>query len=491
MFPQRLHEDPLLLDELREQIDEGLVTRADRRDLERLLLRLAVGAATGRVYISFPRLELAESRPRVPSFYVLDLVRAATGSIPNHEVVQSEAAGRAQANLAWPAPQDPKQAIDDLEHDLAVLRGLLDHANPDEVRGRAHYMLKLNECLRRAVTDRWARGEPKWSKHDGLIRTTSTSRPVLSKHRLSERPYSVSALQRFASCPYQFLLSAIYRLRPIEEPEAVQHLDPLTRGSLFHRAQAEFLSTLDALGLLPPAATEPGRLFEILEAAVERVAREYHDLLAPAIERVWNDEIGAVRRDLRMWAQILADTPDWEPQLFEYSFGLPPDPAHDRRSTPAPVIIAGRFLLRGSVDLVERKRGGQVLRVTDHKTGRNRATPTLVIGGGSTLQPVLYSLAVESATGDPVAAGRLFFCTSVGGFTSHEIPINEDTKRAAIEALEIVDRSIELGFLAQAPAAGACALCDFRSVCGPGEEVRIRRKPPGLLEDLMELRRKP
>ena len=33
---------------------------------ERLLLRLAVGAATERLWLSYPRLDIAESRPRVP-----------------------------------------------------------------------------------------------------------------------------------------------------------------------------------------------------------------------------------------------------------------------------------------------------------------------------------------------------------------------------------------------------------------------------------------
>ena len=36
---------------------------------------------------------------------------------------------------------------------------------------------------------------------------------ALDAQRLAARPYSLTALQRFATCPYQFLLAAIYRLR--------------------------------------------------------------------------------------------------------------------------------------------------------------------------------------------------------------------------------------------------------------------------------------
>jgi hypothetical protein len=64
-------------------------------------------------------------------------------------------------------------------------------------------------------------------------------------------------------------------------------------------------------------------------------------------------------------------------------------------------------------------------------------------------------------------------------------------KRLAIEALEIIDRAVERGTLAPAPSAGACAWCEFRPVCGPGEEQRVARKPGGFLEDLLTLRNRP
>jgi hypothetical protein len=55
----------------------------------------------------------------------------------------------------------------------------------------------------------------------------------------------------------------------------------------------------------------------------------------------------------------------------------------------------------------------------------------------------------------------------------------------------VIDRAIELGFLAAAPVDGACAWCSFRAVCGPNEEQRISRKPTDRLRDLLELRSRP
>ena len=491
MFPQKPHEDPMLLDdEMRAPLGAGLAVQEDRGRVERLFLRLAVGAPSERLWLSYPRIEVAESRPRVPSFYALDVIRAMTGRVPNHEALQERAATEGSAGLAWPSPADPARAIDDLEHDLSVLRELLMAPNPKAVRGHAHYLLRLNDPLKRSVTARWARARSSWTPFDGLTRVTGMTAPLLASQRLAARPYSLSALQKFASCPYQFLLSAVHRLEPSEEPEPLQKLDPLTRGALFHQVQAEFFRELHRTGRLPVSGDDVVHALAVLDATVARVAAEYHERLAPAIERVWSDEIADVARDLRVWARRLPSGGEWRPEYFEFSFGLSDD-GRDPRSVPDPVLVGGRFLLRGSVDLIERTADGARLRVTDHKTGKNRTSWKTVVGGGGMLQPVLYSLAVERTLAAAVVSGRLFYCTAAGGFTDHEIPINDANRRAGLEALEIVDRAIELGFLPAAPAPRACAWCDFRVVCGPHEERRVGGKSQDKLGDLAALRGMP
>jgi ATP-dependent helicase/nuclease subunit B len=488
VVPQRPREDPLLLDAVRDGIPgTPLARQDDRAAAERLLLKIAIGAASERLYLSYPRLDVAETRARVPSFYALDVMRAITGSIPDHRVLAADAAQESGASLAWPAPADPDRAIDDLEHDLSSLKPLLDSRDPASVKGHAHYLLALNEALRRSVISRWARGRTVWSSSDGLMASTDGVRKALQAHRLAQRPYSLSALQRFASCPYQFLLATIHRLEPWDEPEPVVRMDPLTRGSLFHRAQAEFYRRLEAEHALPVTrATLPVAVVAINEV-LDRVASEYAEKLAPAIERVWRDEIDDLRRDLGIWVQKLADEEDWQPALFEFSFGLN-DEGRDPRSLPDPITVDGRFVLRGSVDLVERHRQFDVLRITDHKTGKNRSNPDLIVGGGGVLQPVLYSMAIEQGLGKKVMEGRLFYCTTAGGFADHKITINDYTRGQGLEVLTIVDRAIEQGFLPAAPADRACTWCDFRPICGPREEERVGRKAPDKLADLLALR---
>src|SRR5882724_11050154 len=104
IFPQKPREDPILLDALRRDLGASLATQDDRSRRERLLLRLAVGAARRRLHLSYSRIEQTEARPRVPSFYALEVARALTGRVPEPQRMEREAAAAAGARLAWPAP---------------------------------------------------------------------------------------------------------------------------------------------------------------------------------------------------------------------------------------------------------------------------------------------------------------------------------------------------------------------------------------------------
>jgi ATP-dependent helicase/nuclease subunit B len=492
LFPQRPREDPLLLDAARERLAAALATQGGRIEQERLLLRIATGAARRRVVLSYPRVDVVEARPRVTSFYGLDVVRATRGAIPDFEQFERQAAAAAEARLAWPAPRDPARSIDAIERDLSVLGHLLHEVERGEGKGRARYLLQLNPHLARSLRSRWWRWRRKWTEHDGLLRVSDSTAAALAASRLGARPYSASALQRFAACPYQFVLAAVHGLEPRREAVPLERLDPLTRGRMFHRVQAEALREMRERGMLPLGGDGASAAEAVLDRTLDRVAAQVRDEVAPPIPRVWQDEIGALRADLRSWLRhVVASAGEWEPVHFELAFGLPPDPGRDASSVRAPVSLPGGALLRGSVDLVERSCAGDRLRVTDHKTGADRTADGLVVGGGEVLQPVLYALAVEEALGIPVSESRLFHCTARGGFRERIVPIDERARRLGREVLEAVDRAVAAGNLPPAPRENACRTCDYRVVCGPYEEIRARRKDPAPLADLRELRRRP
>ncbi|HEY1548668.1 MAG TPA: PD-(D/E)XK nuclease family protein, partial [Kofleriaceae bacterium] len=486
MFPQKLVEDPLLLDAERERISPELETRVDRLAAERLALKLALGAASRRVVLSYPRIDLDQARPRVPSFYGLEVLAAAEGKLPGFDELGQRADVTGAARIGWPAPSAPIDAIDEAEHDLALLDQLVGAPQA----GAARYLLGANAHLARALRARGRRWEVKsWKPADGFIASTPISpdvRAVLDANAPSARSFSPTALEQLATCPLRFAYRTIVGLEPREVPEPIQSIGALERGSLVHEAQFELLGELRDAGELPIRDLDSARAR--LDSVLDRVAGRYRDDLAPAIERVWVDGIASIRADLREWLRRMAGDVEWTPRRFELAFGLAQKHGRDPASVDAPVATGIGLMLRGSIDLVEQRSDG-AMRATDHKTGRARVEAGSVIAGGTSLQPVLYALVLEQLfPGKLVAGGRLAYCTTRGDFKDVDVPLDDDARAAAQLVATTLAHHLADGFFPAAPSKGACDYCDYRPVCGPYEELRARKKDRDKLVPLARLR---
>jgi CRISPR/Cas system-associated exonuclease Cas4 (RecB family) len=492
IFPQKVAEDPMLTDEARSRIEGArLRTKAERAADERLALRVAVGAARERAVLSYPRIDVEQSRPRTPSFYALEVLRAATGRLPSgFDELARSAEQRGEARIGWPAPEEEADAIDDAEHDLALLARVMKEPEATAV-GKARYLLTVNPHLARALRFRARRWTKKWNQADGLVDVAPEARAALDAHLFAARSFSPTALQNFALCPYKLVLQALHRLTPREDPAPLEELDPLQKGSLVHETLYSLLVDLRERGLLPvtPANLEQAR--ERLDATLEETAKRAHDDLAPAIEGVWVDGIEDIEKDLRHWLYLSSQEEEWVPAHFELAFGLTDPREKDPRSQNDPVALDVGVKLRGSIDLVERNAAGEY-RVVDFKTGKARMQQGAVIAGGQTLQPVLYALAVEKLFGAKVVEGVLDYLTTAGGFEQVSVAFDAEARDAAGAVVATIGRALKEGFLPAAPAKGACEWCDYKVVCGPYEEERTRKKAPGHkgIEALQELRRR-
>jgi len=102
---------------------------------------------------------------------------------------------------------------------------------------------------------------------------------------------------------------------------------------------------------------------------------------------------------------------------------------------------------------------------------------------------VLYALASERLfPGRRIVGGRLFYATLRGGYGTIDVPLNDHTRAEADRVLSTIESAIQAGRFPAAPREDACESCDYLAVCGPYEEERIRRKPQGDLESLIQLR---
>jgi RecB family exonuclease len=464
MFPRQLREDPLLLDEQRVAL--GMRTAVEDSEL----LRAALACASESAVFSFARVDLATGRERVPSFFAVEVLKAAHGSGADIPKLLEQAKAASESRIGWSAPNNPADSIDDVEFDLASFRA----ASVAKVRGGFAWIGAVNPHAVRSIKARMERWGHEWSKSDGLAATDVHIGIALRKYRLTERAWSASALQQFARCPYRFLLHGIHGLEPVEEPEGLERMDALVRGRLYHRVLFHLFRAGDRDAL--------ARLEEILPRLAAETAEEY----APAVPGFWRTEVEKLRADLRGW--LSGREPDWSPAHVELAFGAEDLAEHDAASTAHPVVIEGGVQLRGSIDLIERRSDGR-LRVIDHKTGKFPDKPPLYIGNGEVLQPLLYALAVEALRGQAPSQSILSYATLRGGYRTVAVPINGDARDRVRRVLALIDKWIDQGFLPAAPKRGGCERCEYLPVCGPYEELRVSGKPQPELRELVEIRR--
>lgn len=484
-FPRRVIESPILRDAERTQISDALSTREDDADAERMAFVRIVQSAKEKLIASFPRRD-AKNRERVPSFYLLELLAADRAEAPSIRQLLEES--RSDNAPGWPAPRAMKDAIDTREADLSDIAQLLSRDAADAAGGLAD-LREASPTLDRALRLRWRRYGAKWSVGDGLVAQDAETRALVARESLSQRAYSATALESFATCPYRFFLRAIMRLTPRETADAIEELDPLTRGSLVHAMQFRVLQAR-----IHGAPKET--LDAVLEEAIHEVSREAEDRLVPAIPTVFHEEIARIRKDLRGWMQRLDEA--WKPLFAELAFGLPKGEENDAASVKAPVPLRVKeraMNLRGAIDLVEGT--GDAMRATDHKTGISRTKPGLVIGGGEHLQPLLYALALEALAAQQalpdapskVTGGRLYYCTERGGYASVDVALDEAGRAAIATMIATIEASIASGFFPRAPRKDACTYCDYVRVCGAHAEQRAQLKTSDKrTEKLVQLR---
>ncbi|MFQ5789265.1 MAG: PD-(D/E)XK nuclease family protein, partial [Acidobacteriota bacterium] len=478
IFPKKIIEDPLLLDAQRQKLGARLPRQDDRIALERLSLRIAAGAARRKIVFSYPSVDLQKGRSKVPSFYLLEVARASRGELPDFETLERQAAASSGARLGWPAPRQVLDAIDETEHDLAFLSDALQQeVRPEEARGTGRYLMNANPALARSLRARYQRGRSRFTTADGLLEPSPEARQVLEAHRLSSRAYSVTALEKYAACPYRFFLHALLNLRPRETVEEVIHLDALTYGRLMHLAQYEISIELEKENLLPVRPDNLTQVLDTSEQVFSRVARELAEELAPAIERIWRDELARIRADLRGWLRVESEAEgDWVPHRREYTFGMRPRGPADPASLTETAVLANGLRLRGAIDLVEKRRDGKV-RITDHKSGKPWVPEGAVVNGGEMLQPLLYGLAYQALSGEEVVGARLYYCTERGGYAERPVAPDEHALQVVSDFQRRLDEIIAQGFFPASPNPPlGCSFCDYLSVCGPRAEIVAQRK---------------
>ena len=482
MFPRKIVEEPHLCST---PLGSRSATCATNHEARRRAS--CPGASRGRAEtsefcFSYPRLDLDQARPRVPSFYGLEAVRAAEGLLPDFAELARRPRQRrmrglvGRPRLIQPTPLTTPNTIS-LFSTVLRLKG-------KKVR-RRQTSVTANPYLARALRTRYQRWGRSWTASDGLLSRSETVRAIMAKHTLGARSYSPTALQNYAKCPYRFFLQAIHGLAPREIPEAIDELDPLQRGSLIHEVQFDLFARLRGDGLLPvrPSNLQQARQrFDVIIAEVAAVIAMI--LHRPSIAfGMMASQPFRLTFASGYGGRARTDS-GYVPWHFELSFGL--EHRTERRQADPQSVPGAQSISIAAFSFAARSTSSNAIppeccasRIT--RPGKCDAKRSQLIAAASRCNRCSTLLLRKSCSADDgqVTSGRLYFCTSAGGFAEHVVPLDERDALRPFRSLRRLEGLSRGPFLPAAPDSGQCDLCDFRVVCGPYEERRTARKIAG------------
>jgi RecB family exonuclease len=503
-FPPLVRQDAILLDHEREVLNRALTSdggrqpgmpgaaadgegpiplKARRRlDEERLLFRLAVGAATERLILTFPRLEMVTARERLPSSFLLAVVEAMTGERSDFGALEKFHA-LVRIPLSRIASEDPADALDAVEFDLSRALG-------DIRTGRTASIMHMREAsptLARALrleAERW--GRPVFTCYDGFLCHAAARRMLKECYTIINKEVSPTRLETFATCPYQYLLGSIMGLRDLVEPELAHKLSPLDRGAIVHDILFRFLTELG--NEASPGNADPDKIrtgavgIQVKEkhrAMLHRVAgrefREFEKKGITGFPALWTFEKERMMEWLDTVFDELVEEDEYLPAYFEVRYGMKSrSPYESEISTDDPVPLAFKrrqVLLRGKIDRIDITPDGRRARIIDYKTGKGRSKAN-DLEGGTSLQLPLYLTAAahilaKRHPGIRAEYAEYYHLPEKASkrhirFDSEAL---EETRPELEAILDTIAGSIESGHFFAVPG-DQCEYCDFLTICG-------------------------
>ncbi|MBM4087786.1 MAG: PD-(D/E)XK nuclease family protein, partial [Planctomycetes bacterium] len=283
---------------------------------ERLLFRLAVGAARRQVILTFPRIETGTARERLPSSFLLRTVEAVTGERADFQALE-KFEGFQRVPLSRWEPGGLDEAVDSLEFDLAAVTDLTARREANGIL----YLREVSPFFGRGLKEelmRW--GKAHFTEYDGALQSPKALELVRQQHSVRGRTVSPSRLETYAGCPFGYFLQYVLGLESVEEPEKAATISALDKGSLIHEALWQFFTELKQAGKLPVKEEHESDLMRALEDRF----RKYEASGLTGFWLLWQIEKERIRRDLRWFLQVEADEAEkgYVPTYFEVRYGM-------------------------------------------------------------------------------------------------------------------------------------------------------------------------
>ena len=235
--------------------------------------------------------------------------------------------------------------------------------------------------------------------YEGVL--TKTLSPESREHLADRRRwrYSVTELETYAKCPFQYFTRNVLNLR-VEEDEVEDELSSLEKGSLLHKVLFTFYNNRGVQNY--PSIEQCGEsVFEeakqqldiVLNAESEEYRRQGKESPIDEKNLFWETDIEKLRVALHKWLETerTYDLPA-VPRYFEVNFGQPGEPADPELSSTEPIYI-NDVRMKGKIDRINI--GNGAFSIVDYKTGSSTIRMPEILNGRSLQLPIYLQIAKE------------------------------------------------------------------------------------------------
>ena len=234
--------------------------------------------------------------------------------------------------------------------------------------------------------------------YEGVLTVETLS--AVNRRRLERRRehiYSVTELEIYAKCPFQYFINNVLKFR-VEEDETEDELSGLERGSLLHDVLFEFYNNRrnqkrPPIGQCDEEAFKEAKaqLNELLDSNAEKKRNRRKEKLIGENNLFWETDIEKLRIALHKWlaAERTYGLPV-TPRYFEVSFGQERELRYPELSCREPITI-GDVRMTGKIDRIDI--GNGTFNIVDYKTGSSTVRMPEILSGRSLQLPIYLQTA--------------------------------------------------------------------------------------------------
>lgn len=459
--PVAVREDPILTDEDRNSInkaytdnqEELLPLKAVRQSEEQLLFALAVDSARERLVLSFPEKDDGRN-VKLPSRFLLEICRVVIGRPVSTEDLTSLPFFEDTTDMNSPNPLFRQRLTDPNSFFLEWVRHNVELLQCKSALYSLYY--GRSERFDRVIQAFRARNRGDlFTEWDGVIPSADTD--LEPQHA----EYSVARLEKYATCPFQYLVHYVLKAKPTEEPEILLQLPPQDVGSFIHRVLQKFFTDAKANNRLPLSSNDKSLTVKKILSIMEGESYWLRSR-CQIPDSIWQVEWQALERRLR---RFIADECDIDDLYSVVEM-------EKKIDTVLPFKIKDEIInikVKGKADRIDISPDEKSIRIIDYKTGKPVSKPEN-LKGGVQLQLPIYLLAalVKYTTADLTLSHAQYLNIDQAGerkAITLEGDTLEDRKDDLGTIVGTIRNSIRSGLFPPNPEKNTCNRCDIKSVC--------------------------